>query len=523
MANFDHDLIKDVDDSKDTWCVVARVLRKWIMAKKTPPFDIFKVGMILVDEQGYRVEAFMSQKAQLQRYMDEITEGEVYQFENFVAVPNNDAFKLCHHTWKIRFHSMTFFQKHDLAVPLNAFNFVPIKDIADYNATNYELIDVIGFLQAFGNLVDHKKDSQTIKTLNFTIADHNQIPINVALFGDVAINAFEARTDDLEVPTVVVIRFARISTTKGYGHITNAFHATRVLFNPDLPEVRELIARLGETPGASQNFSQVSSTVMLDATSNSLLTFPTRIPLSEISKLTKESQIVTKVTIQKVESEYGWTYDGCPCDKKPVHVDDKLMKCTSCNQEVLKTEPKFKVHYKVFDSTGQCSMLFFNRHASALLECSASELKKKVGSSRSFPKELDRPVGKEIVVMVKVKENNIKYPASSMGVSQFSVKKDILDQFTYSNVSADANANVKNSPIESSSSYSSPKMLGTHNIADDDDDLTISQIITPVETLSKKKRNGKNESEQLDDIGLSEGSPPSFSSTKPAKKIKKEK
>ncbi|XP_028802979.1 uncharacterized protein LOC114758129 [Neltuma alba] len=337
--------------------------------------------MILSDEKGDRIEASIAHKGHIQRYVKDLVEGGVYQFENFEVVDNDDDnYKTCDHPCKIMFHAMTFFQEHDLPIPLYAFNFVPIKDIANNNAKNNKLVDIIGFLQAFGNLVDHKNDFGTTKKLALTIADQNEIQVNVSLFGEVAKKAFEARTDDLEVPTIVVIRFAKIARKKSYGHISNAFYVTRVYFNPDFPEVRSFIDSLNVMPGASQAFSQISSTVVPEITSDSLLTFPTRIPLGEISILTEASEVVTKVTIQKVETSYGWYYDGCPCDKKPAYEGDKL-KCNSCHREVLMTEPKFKLHYTVFDSTAKCSILFFNRHASELIHCSAVDLRKAVVKS----------------------------------------------------------------------------------------------------------------------------------------------
>ncbi|XP_028754430.1 uncharacterized protein LOC114713918 [Neltuma alba] len=164
VVNFPHDLIKDIDCSKETWCIIVRMLRKWTVAKKSPPFDVWKVSMILSDEKGDRIKASVARKGHIQRYVKDLVDGGVYQFKNFEIVDNDDP---C----KIMFHAMIFFQEHDSPIPLYAFNFVPIKDIANNNAKNNELVDIIGFLQAFGNLVDHKNESRTTKKLALTIAD----------------------------------------------------------------------------------------------------------------------------------------------------------------------------------------------------------------------------------------------------------------------------------------------------------------------------------------------------------------
>ncbi|KAI9088677.1 hypothetical protein K1719_029791 [Acacia pycnantha] len=85
----------------------------------------------------------------------------------------------------------------------------------------------------------------------------------------------------------------------------------------------------------------------------------------------EECDVVTKVTIQKCETLYGWVYDACPCDKKPEYMPNGALRCTKCDKDVLMTVPKFKVHYKVYDKTGKCSVIFFDRHACELLGKSA--------------------------------------------------------------------------------------------------------------------------------------------------------
>ena len=46
-------LFSDVNDSKETWTVHAKVLRKWVVRRKAAPYAVWKIGMILVDEEVY--------------------------------------------------------------------------------------------------------------------------------------------------------------------------------------------------------------------------------------------------------------------------------------------------------------------------------------------------------------------------------------------------------------------------------------------------------------------------------------
>ncbi|XP_028753423.1 uncharacterized protein LOC114713014, partial [Neltuma alba] len=491
--------IEDLNSSKDTWSLHAKIVRKWPVPRKIPPYAVWKVSMLLVDEQESRIEAFTTQKSLIRRIIEELREGVVYHFENFEVLLNKDEYKVTDCKYKLSFHCSTSIEESDLSIPFDAFNFVTIKDVAEFNANNEDLIDVIGFLQSFGDLKDHKKEGGSTRKLSFTIADENERSVNVVVFGQCANEIFRAKGEDLQPPIVVLLRFARINRGKGFGHLTNQFEGTKVVFNPDLPETKKLLDSLEDNPVASQSLSQVSSCVIATATNESLLSFPCRINVAQIMNFTEPCEVVTKLVIEKLETAYGWNYDGCPCDKKPFYVNGKL-KCSACNTEVKMTEPKFKVHYKARDSTGKCSIIFFNRLASQLLNCVAADLKDqmiKMGKPMGFPKELSDCIGKEVLVKLKIKDFNIGHPNSSMGVSQFSDDMHIIEKFTYSEYQENPPTLTEASPVESSASKSSPKIVLVE--AEEDDDLTDSQIVTPEDTNAKRRKLSKTISQAVDD------------------------
>ncbi|XP_028801288.1 replication protein A 70 kDa DNA-binding subunit D-like [Neltuma alba] len=356
-------LIKDINDSNDTLPIEAWVLRKWFVLEKAPPQAIWKVGMILVN----------GQRNLIQRYETFPVEGVVYHFENFKVLENTNYYKVTAHPYKLSFHNSTYCKECDAQIPSNAFNFVPLRDIANYKASNPELIDVIGFLNSFGNLYDQRREYDVVKRLNFTISDKEKNDVCVVLFGNCASVTFNSRTHDLKSPIVVLVCFAKINFTTGYGHISNVFDAIKVIFNPDIPEAKILI--------------------------NSLNSDPTKIGMF---LLITRNGYRHKGHHTKGGTAYGWKYDGCKCDAKPQQDKEKLF-CKKRCQAINETHPKFKVHYKVYDSNRKCSVIFFNRLAKELLgtttEIQAKKLEKE--TTFSFPKDLENCVGKELVVRLK--------------------------------------------------------------------------------------------------------------------------
>ncbi|KAI9081101.1 hypothetical protein K1719_036860 [Acacia pycnantha] len=435
----------DVNDSKDTWTVHAKVLRKWVVRRKTSPYAVWKIGMILVDEevdfnlyyhfnallsllivlslchvgivtlrgqsltilinifriQLTRIEVTATHKNLIEKWTDEPKEGLIYKFQNFQVLENDDKYRVTTHQWRFNFHTYTYVEESDVDISDEAYNFKSIADIQQRNVTDGGLIE--------------------------------------------------------------------------YGHLSNAFNATLVTLNPKIVEANLLKERLSQDSVGSQLFTQISNVENPTYSSQSLLTFRTRISLDQIAKIDEECDVVTKVTIQKVETLYGWSYDACPCDKKPEYMANGILRCSKCNKDVLMTVPKYKIHYKVYDDTGKCSIIFFDRHATELLGKSASKIKEdmiKEGRNSTVPEELDEVAG-------KVQGGDV--------VEESTDSKDSIA------------------------------------IAVEDDDNSLSQLITPTDNNTKRKKLTADSINICEDFGLSELSTPKLSSTKPVKNIKKEK
>ncbi|KAI9078624.1 hypothetical protein K1719_039373 [Acacia pycnantha] len=487
-------LFSNVNDTKDTWTVHAKVLRKWFVRRKAAPYALTMI------------EVTTTHKNLIERWNEEPKEGAVYKFQNFQVLENDDKYRVSTHQWRFNFHTYTYFEESDLVIPGDAYNFISIKDIQQRIVTDGGLIDVIGFLQAFGCLQDHKREYDIVKRLNFSIADESENLININLWGECAEETYAKKKEDMEPPITVLVRFARLNRNTEYSHLSNAFNATLVTLNPQIQEASLLKERLSQDSVGSQLFTQISSVDNPTYSSESLLTFHTRLPLSKIAKIEQECDVVTKVTIQKVETLYGWSYDACPCDKKPEYqANGTLRRCL-----------KYKIHYKVHDETGKSSIIFFDRHATELLGKSASKIKEemhKEGRNSTVPEELDKVSGKVAIVKLKIKSHNIKHRTSSIGVTQFCGDTHLIEKFQYSNLEAQ----FENVVEESTASKDS------QTIAVVDDGNSMAQLKTPPDGNIKRKTLTADIVDVSEDLGLSQLSTPKLSATKPVKNIKKEK
>ncbi|XP_028804719.1 uncharacterized protein LOC114759671 [Neltuma alba] len=158
-----------------------------------------------------------------------------------------------------------------------------------------------------------------------------------------------------------------------------------------------------------------------------------------------------------------------------------------------------------------------------LFGSSAAELRDEVckdSEPGTFPEPLIKSVGKVIIVKLNLKDNNLNRPNSSISVSQLSDDPKIVEQFTYFYQPGGGPVISQSSPAESSGSKSSSKVHEAQTY--EDNDLTISQFITPNYSQAKRRKELKSPSLEVENLGLSGMLTPDFSATKPTKTIKKE-
>ncbi|KAI9118848.1 hypothetical protein K1719_010293 [Acacia pycnantha] len=161
----------DVNNTKDKWSILAKVLWKWSVKRKAAPYAVWKVGMLLDDEKGSRIEVSATHKNLIGKLKDKPREGMVYNFQNFQVLENDDKYRITIGPWKLNFHPHTYIEQSDELILGETYNFKNIADIQQGNVSDEDLIDVIGFLQAFGRLQDQRRECDIIKRLNFSIAD----------------------------------------------------------------------------------------------------------------------------------------------------------------------------------------------------------------------------------------------------------------------------------------------------------------------------------------------------------------
>lgn len=184
---------------------------------------------------------------------------------------------------------------------------------------------------------------------------------------------------------ILVIRFAKIGFYQGEVQITNAFDASLVLINPDLPEVVTFKSMMPQNDTAITPFDQNSNSKAIKAPKVDWNEVDVK-SISEILVAMKIESCKIIVSIETVDTDWGWFYFGHDrCNKRAEQIvrngsanlsvaDKPLWYCKRCRCNVTNVSPKYKLHIVVQDNSGTCKLMLLDTEAEAIVGCKAVEL-----------------------------------------------------------------------------------------------------------------------------------------------------
>ncbi|KAJ1438274.1 hypothetical protein SESBI_03174 [Sesbania bispinosa] len=378
------DFIADIDSSKESWHIVARVVRLW----KIPNFHNAKIPlaleMVLCDERGGKIHTVV-RRTLVYKFQSTLIEGAAYSISNFGVGENSGEFKYSMHLYKVNFEYHTrVVLIRDCTIPRFQFSFVSLADVMAPSFDNSYLVDVIGVLTGIGT----EKESK----------------IECALFENYLddLNAFLASGNTTNV--VVVVQLAKVKSFKGKVSLQNSLHATKLIFNPDFDKAVELRKRLEEnTESVSQPLSQIAEVPKLTM-EEEFLTHTVMKTIEELKDSNEECCCIVMATIKHLIEGEDWWYKACRCGTS-VFSDSKMYYCGTCNKHIVSVFYRYRLKVCVIDSTDSATLVIFDRDAASLLDISCSDLLESTSqpNDKSFPAEISTLVDQTFLFKVENK------------------------------------------------------------------------------------------------------------------------
>ncbi|TKY53416.1 hypothetical protein E2542_SST24946 [Spatholobus suberectus] len=234
--------------------------------------------------------------------------------------------------------------------------------------------------------------------------------LKCALFGDyVDIVNEHLTTSGTQLP-VVIMQFAKIKSFKGDICIQNVMNASRLFWNPQVPEAIEF--RNG----------MILHGFDLDVAIGEMDDYNRTIPLKD--------EFLTKYSRKTIDGLQIAEELILICHRV-VSADGGLYYCPGCCTCVLDVTPRYKLRVQVSDSSESAIFLIFDADCYTLLMKSCKELVSEVEdpSSPIFPEDFGSLVGKEVLFKVEKKDRRSLKFNDLYTVKKVCIDADIIDAF----------------------------------------------------------------------------------------------
>ncbi|KAL3655798.1 hypothetical protein CASFOL_000194 [Castilleja foliolosa] len=208
MSGGMYSLFQNLNSSRNTWAVKARVVRTYFQPKFNFLEELEKFEMILHDEQDSdRIHASM----RIDLYLDlktDIQDGPVYKFKNFVVTDNKTRTRTTSNEHKLYFLMNTHVRNFEESFPRLMYNFIDFEDIIIFLKTcDDAMTDVIGVVTSY----QEPSHVAGTRRFDFNLEDTEGKKIVCSLWGEY-INLLLPILEKEEEKTVVVcIQFGRIN------------------------------------------------------------------------------------------------------------------------------------------------------------------------------------------------------------------------------------------------------------------------------------------------------------------------
>ncbi|KAL6494609.1 hypothetical protein OROGR_031409 [Orobanche gracilis] len=176
-----------------------------------------------------------------------LVEDRVYMLSYFIVDDCARDFRTTAHGYKIIFDFNSVVQTlTDVPITKSPYSFVSVSDIMFNDPDQTLLVDLIGILTGHSGEQEFEKNHMVQKRMTIEI-EQDGVRIECAFFGSYVQEVLSALSARDLTSAVVLIQYAKIKPFRDKQSLQNAYGATRIIFNPEIPEanaVREKYSRI---------------------------------------------------------------------------------------------------------------------------------------------------------------------------------------------------------------------------------------------------------------------------------------
>ncbi|MED6138635.1 hypothetical protein PIB30_119245 [Stylosanthes scabra] len=269
------------------------------------------------------------------------------------------------------------------------------------------LVDVIGLLTSVVEEKEYVKEGKVMKMIVIELAS-KELTIRCALFGGYVdqVNNFLG-SGYVEQP-VVLVELAKVKIFRGQVGLQNVMHATKIYFNPDIPELVEFknsMVEQGINGTQPLVIDNEGKTVSLE---DDFIRLTRRCTIDELQDNNEEGSFVVFGYVRSIVEEGLWWYSACVCGRS-IQPQAGVYYCDFCQHHVINVTPRYRIKICFEDEHGHGIFVLFDCESAYLLKKSCSDFFSEVNRDSSvicgdtYPEFFKVLVGKKLLLKVDTK------------------------------------------------------------------------------------------------------------------------
>ncbi|KAJ1377136.1 Nucleic acid-binding, OB-fold [Sesbania bispinosa] len=347
--------IKNICGRRENWRLKVKLVRCWNMRAVATLDDPYAMKMLFVDEESDTIEATV-QKHYMHKFANHVVEVQVYKITNFTVNRNGGKFRACSHDYKLSFSASTRVVLCERSViPFMGLSLLKSNEIKDTRGFSHKLFDFMGIVISVSEEMKLTREGMDTRLMLVDLVDEMG-QIRCAIFGDFV----------------------------GEVGIQNLINASKLLWNPDIPEA----VSFKESLAVHEVESDVAISVVPE-------------------KYRPDGDFIMLGTITEVLESGTWWYLACTC-MRAVKFDGGPPYYDECQMEVYDMSPRYRVKLVVSDGFESVPLILFDSKYYYLLQRHCKDLlaEHKLKFSPAFSK-LDQLEGKSCVIDLSPQCNSV--------------------------------------------------------------------------------------------------------------------
>ncbi|KAH6811008.1 hypothetical protein C2S51_024770 [Perilla frutescens var. frutescens] len=257
--------ISDLQPGLSRIALQLRLIHQYILPSFQNNGEVFSSECIYHDRSGNQIHASIP-KGLISKFEMFMEEGKLYAIKNFVVANNFIRYKTTNSKYKLLMYKQTeIFELFVENFPRVMFNFKPFEDIHSIdNIQSGKLFDVIGVIVSTNIPQGKEVNGKSTKLMDFIIEDLEKKTLSCTLWDIHADQLYNFLIKYPEDPVIVILQYCRPSAYKGEIKVTNAYHATKVIFDENMTEIKEFKEEFEK--GGKTTPTSITDLTLVDAT-----------------------------------------------------------------------------------------------------------------------------------------------------------------------------------------------------------------------------------------------------------------